>query len=281
MHHDSVQPFGPGLSFAFEAPADQGTGGQGDSGAPGVFDSYIATVPEDGREAVTAYLKDAEKNVNTRLEEANQLKKDWGGYGEHLADYREQYKPEDLAAILAWHQQVTQDDNSYQEWLTAAAKERGLIEEGAPPVEEGDLTKDQIAELVSQQATAQIQPLQQRLEAWEQEQMTEQEGQQINTELTRLETDSKLQLTKEQKAVVLELGWASPEGQSDDPQAKWVQAGFDRFREITAEGGRLFVERAQSGPAAPLAAGGVPNAKPVTTFEEAGKMARERLRQNQ
>jgi hypothetical protein len=256
--------------------------GQGDSGTPGVFDSYLETVPEDGREAVTAYLKDAEKNVNTRLSEAATLQKDWGGYSEHLADYREQYKPEELAQILAWHQQVTQDDNTYQLWLRDAAKQAGIdLAEGEPTpadADAGELTREEITALVEQQATERLSPIQERLDHYEQEQATAQEQQAIEAELSRLEGESKLQLTKEQKATVLELGWASAEGQGDDPKAKWVQAGFDRFREIHAEGGRLFVERAQGGPAAPLQAGGVPNAKPVTSFEDAKKMALERLR---
>ena len=48
---------------------DQGSAGQG------IFDSYLASVPEDQRETVAGYLKDAEKTVNSRFQEAAELQK--------------------------------------------------------------------------------------------------------------------------------------------------------------------------------------------------------------
>jgi hypothetical protein len=35
---------------------------------------YLSAVPEDAREYVTGYLKDAEKNVNSRLSEAAEIR---------------------------------------------------------------------------------------------------------------------------------------------------------------------------------------------------------------
>jgi hypothetical protein len=246
--------------------------GQGDSGTPGVFDSYLQSVPEDGREAVSAYLKDAEKNVNSRLSEAAQLKETWGPYDEHLASYREQYSPEALAQILAWHQQVTADDNTYQQWLSEAAKQAGLLEGEALPEDQGELSREEIASLIEQQANERISPIQERLDAYETERMVDQEEQNIRSELDHLETESKLKLTPEQRATVLDLGM------SHEGDGSWVQSGFERFRAITNEGQRLFVANAQQQPASPMATGGVPASKPPTTFKEAGEMARERLR---
>ncbi len=274
----SVQPFGiPNGGFLFETPADGG-GGQGGSATPGVFDDYLATVPEDGREVVTNYLKDAEKNVNSRLSEAATLRENWGGYEEHLGGFREQYTPEELAQILAWHQQVTTDDNAYQQWLRDAAKQAGidLVEgETDPAAETGDLTRDEVAALIEQQANERLSPIQERLDAYEVERATDQEETQIRSELSRLESEHKLELTPEQRATVLDLGM------QHEGEGSWVQSGFERFQQITAEGQRLFVANAQQQPAAPLAAGGVPATKPPTTFKEAGEIARARLRQVQ
>ena len=92
---DSVQPHRAMTAATFRVLLAEGRApriagaetpeGQGDSGStPGVFDSYLQTVPEDGRETVANYLKDAERTVNGRLSEAAQLKETWGPYEQHL-----------------------------------------------------------------------------------------------------------------------------------------------------------------------------------------------------
>lgn len=253
-------------------------GGQGDSGStPGVFDSYLETVPEDARETVGSYLKDAEKTVNGRLEEAGKLKENWGAYETHLADYRDKYKPEDLAQILAWHQQVSADDNAYQQWLKDQATQAGLLQADEPLPDEGggELTREEIQRLIDEQAQERLAPLQERLEAWETERLTDQEEQGIRSELERLESEHGLKLSKEQQAMVLDLGM------SHQGDGSWVQSGFERFQEITTQGQQLFVARAQNQPGQPLTTGAPAAVKPPTTFEDAAKMARERFRAQQ
>jgi hypothetical protein len=255
------------------AGAETSNTGQGDSGATGVFDSYLQTVPEEHRETVTGYLRDAEKNVNGRLSEAAALKESWGGYEQHLAPFREQYDPETLAQILAWHQQVSTDQDAYQQWLKDQATQAGLIEgEPAASEEQGELTREEIQRLIDEQASQRLAPVQERLEQWETERAIGVEEQDIRSEFQRLEGENKVQLTKEQQAMVLDLGMAY---QGD---GSWVQAGFERLQAIFAEGQQMFVARAQNQPGSPLTAGGAAAVKPPTTFEDAGKLARERFR---
>ena len=260
------------VRFLMETPGDGG-GGQGDSAQPGVFDSYLADVPEDGREVVTNYLKDAERHVNGQLSEAAQLRQNWGGWDEHLGAFREQYKPEELAQILAWHQQVTQDDNAYQTWLTDAAKRAGLIATDAPPVEEGDIPNADIARLVEEQTQQRVAPIEQRLQAWENSQLESQEEQTIRSDFERLETEHKVQFTNEQRTTIMSLGM------DYEGDGSWVEHGLQRFQQIAAEAQQAFVAKAQQQPGSPIVGGSAPAAaKPVTSFEEAGKLARERLR---
>lgn len=273
--------------FVFESNAGGGGGaggGQGDSGATGgLFDSYLQSVPEDGRETVAAYLKDAQTNVNGRLEEAAKLKENWGGYDEHLAPFREVYKPEELAQILSWYNQVSTDEEAYKAFVSEAAKQTGLLGDEGTPEEQGDLTREEVAQLLEQQQqgliSQSIGPLQQRLEAFEQEQMIGQIEAQSGVALEALESETSVQLTKEQRALVLELGAASPEAENADPMnPDWIKAGFERFQAITTAGQQAFVQRAQEGPAAPMTTGAVAQAKRPQTMEEAHKMAVERLR---
>jgi hypothetical protein len=249
--------------------------GQG-AEATGTFDSYLQTVPEDVREHVTPYLKEAEKNVNSRLQEAAQIQKSLGPYQQ--VETLAQYTPEQLNELLAWHQQVTSDDETFREWLGNAAKEAGLTPAEEQAVEDaavdGELTPETIQKLIDERAAQQFQPLEQRLERMEQTRQIDASESEINQELGRLETESKTQFSKDQKAMILDLG-LNHEG--DD----WVQAGFDRFKEITAEGQRAFLADKAAQPQTPVTAGGSDVFKPTTDFKEASQQARERWRQAQ
>ena len=107
-----------------EAQPEQG---QGESG--GVFDSYLENVPEEHREPVMQYLKDAERNVNTRLQEAGELRKQWEPYQDtgitnlspEEAKWMADFRPllDDPQALQAWYQAYAQeagiaDQNGYQ-----------------------------------------------------------------------------------------------------------------------------------------------------------------------
>ena len=98
--------------------------GQGSEATGGLFDSYLEAVPAEARETVTSYLKDAEKNVNSRLQEAAEYKKTWEPY--QGVEALKSYPPEQLSELLAWHQQVTSSDDAFQQWLANAAQEAGL-----------------------------------------------------------------------------------------------------------------------------------------------------------
>jgi hypothetical protein len=245
--------------------------GQGDAGT-GIFDSYLQNVPEEHREIVGSYLKDAEKNVNGRLEEAATLKSTWEPYQE--VEQLTQYDPKELAELLAWHEQVKQEDG-YQRFVAEAAKELGLIE-AQEQVEEAENPNADIEALIAAQAQAQVAPIQEKIQEWETERAIDTEDQNIKTELSRLEEESGVTLSKDQKAMVLDLG-INHEG-----QGSWVQVGFDRFRSMTAEAQKAFVQDKTTQPAVPLAAGGgSERLKPTTTFEQAAARTKERLRQSQ
>src|SRR5476651_2306791 len=104
--------------------------GQGDAGT-GIFDPYLSAVPEDAREAVAGYLKDAEKNVNGRLAEAAELQKSLGAYKDvDLSGY----DPETLSQLLTWHQQTTADPAAYRQFIESEATELGITPKEAEEV---------------------------------------------------------------------------------------------------------------------------------------------------
>ena len=105
--------------------------GQGDAGTGGIFDPYLSAVPEEARDAVAGYLKDAEKNVNGRLAEAADLQKNLGPYKDvDLSGY----DPEILQQLIAWHQQTTADPDAYKQFIEGEAKELGITPQEAEEV---------------------------------------------------------------------------------------------------------------------------------------------------
>jgi hypothetical protein len=259
--------------------------GQGDAGT-GIFDPYLQAVPEDARDAVAGYLKDAEKNVNGRLQQAAELEKTWEPYKD-VRDTLTSYDPEQLSQLLAWHQQVTADDGAFQAWIRQAAQEAGLSlqeeQQLAAAEEQGELTREEVQQLIQQTAEQRMEPIQAQLSQMESEKAVDYEAQAIDQAFAQIQSDTKLELSKEQKAVILDLGMplATDVRGQELPMgdASWVKAGFDRWKEITAAGQRAFVEEKVAQPRGALTAGGTPALKPITSFGDANEALRERLRQ--
>jgi ABC-type transporter Mla subunit MlaD len=260
--------------------------GQGDAGT-GIFDPYLQAVPEDARDAVAGYLKDAEKNVNGRLAQAAELEKTWAPYSD-VRDTLTAYDPEQLSQLLAWHQQVTASDDAFKTWLQQASTEAGLTpqqeQQLASAEEQGELTREEVQQLIQQTAERRVEPVEQQLTALQQEREVDHEARAIDQAFAQIQAaNNGLELSKEQKAVILDLGMPlALDGKGRElpmGDASWVQAGFDRWREITAAGQRAFVEDKTRQPAAALTSGGTPALKPITSYEDAGKALRERLRQ--
>lgn len=250
--------------------------GQGDEAAGGLFDSYLQSVPEDQRATVEPFLKDASKHVDSRLQEAADIKKALGPYQGISLDA---YTPDELSQLIAWHQGVSASPDAYKQWLTQEAKEAGLtLAEAEEQVEtaeaEGELTPERVKQLIDEQAEQRLAPVQESLEELRNERNVDKEEMFVRGELTALEAEHKVTLSEEQKEMVCDLGL------NYDGDESWVKHGFDRFREITNAGQRAFVEEKAAQPTAGLQAGG--NAAPpgIKTFQDAEKAARERFAQS-
>lgn len=252
--------------------------GQGDQGSGGLFDSYLQTVPEDQRATVEPFLQDASKHVDSRLSEAAEIKRALGQYQQ--VDGLTQYAPEQLSELLAWHQQVSSSPDAYQQWLADAAKEAGLTPAEEQQVDaleaEGDLTPEEINELIDQRADQRVAPLQESLQELKTERAIDTETENVRTELGRLESEHKLSLSDAQKDILLKLG------EDYEGDGSWVQAGFDRYREIVAEGQKAFVADKTGQQVSPSlqGGGGMPTLPAAKTFKEAAAQARERFAQS-
>ncbi len=249
--------------------------GQGAEGEGGIFAPYLEAVPEEHRETVAGYLKDAEKNVNKRISEASEIEKTLGPYKDLDLSA---YPPDQLQELLAWHQQVTATPEAFQTWLADTAKEAGLTvqeaEEVEDAVETGELSQRDVERMIEERVQERLGPSEERLSQWEEQQAINQEETSIRDGFQRLEADEGVSLSDDQKAQIMDLGMAHD---GDD----WVKFGFDRYREIGTESQKAFLASKTGAPGAPLSAGGAPAFKPTTDFREASNQLRERLRNEQ
>jgi hypothetical protein len=258
--------------------------GQG-GGGEGIFDSYLESVPEDQRGPVESYLKDAERNVNSRIAESAEIQKTLGPYQQ--VEALQQYDPEQLNELLAWHQQVTSSDDAFKSWLESTAQEVGITPKDEAALQEaeeqGEITKEQVQELVEEKAQERLAPIEQRFNQIEAEKAVDWQDELIKGELSTLESQNKLKLDENQRAAILDLALplAFDEKGNELPldDTSWVKAGFDRFKEMWTEGQRAFVSGASEAPASPLTGGGTPRLEATTDWSEATKMARERFAQ--
>src|SRR5271170_7345707 len=105
---------------------DTGTAGDGQGTVEpeggSIFDPYLQSVPEGWdsapqgtpREIVSSYLKDAEKNVNSKLQEAADLQKQFGDYKDIDLSA---VPPQQLSQVLEFVREVGASPEAYQEWL--------------------------------------------------------------------------------------------------------------------------------------------------------------------
>jgi DNA-binding transcriptional MerR regulator len=258
--------------------------GQGDAGTGGIFDPYLSAVPEEARDAVAGYLKDAEKNVNGRLAEAADLQKNLGPYKDvDLSGY----DPETLQQLIAWHQQTTADPDAYKQFIEGEAKELGITPQEAEEViaaeEDGQITREQIQEMVRQGAEDRLEPIQQELTTLQEEKAVDAETQAIDQAFAQITSETKLDLTKDLRAQIMDLGmplaFDAKGNELPMGDASWVRKGFDRLKEIQDLGNRTFVEEKAQMPGGALTKGGTAAMKPITSYSDANDALRERLRQ--
>jgi hypothetical protein len=257
--------------------------GQGPDTTPGIFDSYLSAVPDDARDAVAGYLKDAEKNVNEKLQNAAALEKTWGPY-EDVKDSLSQYDPEQLSELIAWHQQVTASEEAFQAWLSQAAKEAGITPQEEEQLEAaeatGELSREDIQKLIQETAEQRLGPVQEEVKSLREEKEVEVETHSINMVMADLEKEHGKELTKDQRAMIIALGMP-PEGEGPPMgDASWVKDGFNLWQQSGVEWQRAFVEDKLDQPQGALKSGGTPALRPITDWTEANDALRERLRAN-
>ena len=260
-----------------EAQPDEGQGG----GTGGLYDSYLQFVPPDQHEAARAHLEEVSKSVNSRLEEAAQLRSTYEPYTQ--VPGFDAYSPEEMGTLFQWHQNIASDPDTFRGWLAQAAQESGLSVAESQQLGEfaDEASDDQIAAL-QRQFENQNSEFTQQIEDLRNQQFEAAESNLIEQRFSQLEAENGLELSKEQRDMIVMLGLnAMPEdGQSLLNGEDWIGAGWESFRNVWAQAQTAFVNDKAAAPPPAMSSGGAPIAELPRTWETAKAEAAERLRQS-
>lgn len=248
-----------------------GEASQGTSEPEGVFAPYLQEVPEEHRQTVGNYLKDAEKNVNTKLREAADLQSRFGDYKDIDLNG---ITPEQLSNVIAFVNDVGSSPDAYQDWLRTEATEAGLIKaEEAAETEDPDLEQ-----YIQSRIEAALNPVTQKLSQFEQrgqqqEQAEQQAGieQHIESTFKKIEAQDGVTLSDEQQEAILALGEQIQDGD-------FVEQGYAKLRALEGGAQAGLVKDKANQPAPSLRSGGQPAPAKGRTFADVRGQAEEILR---
>jgi len=252
--------------------------GQGQDGG-GLYDSYLQFVPPDRQEEARAHLEEVSRSVNSRLEEAANLRNTYEPYREAGLEL---YTPEEFGQLAMWHQSIASNPDTFRDWLQAASQEAGLtIGEREALADAAEAPDDQLAALQRQMEDHTAQMDQQMADLREQ-QFQNAESALINDRFATLESETGLTLNKEQRDMIVMLGLREMpnDGQSLLNGDDWIGAGWKAYEDVWNQAQTAFVTDKAAAPPPALSSGGSEVAHAPKTWEEAKASAAERLRQS-
>lgn len=252
-----VQPSGQGDPAAAQSQVQPEGQGREDSNATGLYD--LSSVPEEYRSHVERIAKDIDRNVQAKLQEAAQFRKDWAPFDElGVRDLG----ADNVGALVALAQALASEDTA-QSAVLELARAVGLTvdESDGEPQEEVD-------------------PLQARLEALEareaqrqQEVATQQELTRLQQEWAEVEKEHGRPFDQEESNLLISLA------DRFDNEAEPIKAAFTLFNQIAGFGEKRLVRSKANEPRAAEPAGSASTAvTPPQTFEEAKAALVERRR---
>lgn len=243
---------------------------QGGASQNGLYD--LTAVPEHLREAVSPILKDIEGNVTKKLMEAADFRKTWEPYGElGITDI----DPQELQELLAFRE-LAQDPDQFREWYDQVGSELGYAnqDEGQDDLGLGDddfgmVSKTDVEQMVQERLQEALAPFQQQIQEQQFEQAVQSELETIEKELDALQEEH----GDFDREKVLRL--ASAYGDEQDA----IQRGYQDYMDIVSGAQKNLVSDKLAQPSVPEP-GGAPatGSQPVTDFNKARQMAKERIR---
>lgn len=235
-------------------------GAEGAESANGLYD--LNDVPEDVREHVVPHLKAMEGGITKKFQEAAEYRKGWEPYEElGLRDM----DPTAVKQLIDFAS-MANDPEQFDQWLKAAAEERGLFNGNGSgdddlSVEElEELSPEKIKEIVAEQ----IKPLQDTQQQELQARAVAEAEQGIEDALTQIRKDNP-DLPENAEDAIVKLAYAYAEEDGVDPIAK----GFEDYQNLIGQGEKgLFEQLSQRPPPAEGAGAAAMSDEKITSFDD-------------
>lgn len=247
--------------------AQEGGIGQGDEPS-GLYAEALSTVPEHLRQHVEPHFKKWDSQVQKKMTEAAEFRKQWEPYQElGLNDL----DPQELQELLQFRE-IASNEDQFKEWYQAVGQELGLTpqeqEDLFDDLEDQGMSPDKIQEIVQQA----VSPLQERLDAQEYERQVQEHVEKLTQEMDALAAEHGD--FNRQRVMQLAVAYGN------DPKA--LQKAHADWTADRAEAQKTLLKDKSSTPN-PAVAGGAPAQalQGITSFEDAKQAAREVVRQSQ
>lgn len=271
-----VQPSGQGQPSP-DTPAVQPSSGQGQSGdtstvqpggqghdvnETGLYD--LSTVPEELRDSVAPILREIEGNATKKFQQHADFRRQWEPY-ESLGI--NELDPEGLGNLLEFARAL--DGDGAREAILGLAEALEVDLTGEPG--EPDPLSDVRSELEELRAWKASQEEERQLDT-----IRAETSQRIQAEWAAVQERHGREFTDEEVDSLRELATAFLEAGKDEPITK----AYEFIHGLTGRAATNFVENAPTQPA-PAEPGGraATTAEPVTSFEDAERLLRERRQQ--
>lgn len=250
------------------AGADTGTAENGQGN--GLHEQFVSSAPEHLRDAARELVPHWDQYVQRQFTDAADYRKGWEPY-EQLGI--NELEPQELQELLEFRDVLSNED-SFRQWYNDIGD---ILSEGQEQDPDDEYADPQIKALQQQ-----VQEMSQVLQGFTQQQQLQQQQQefqqtamQVRQELDELKKNNP-NLSEEDEDYICTLAL-----KYDSSDA--IQRGFQDFQKLMgrAENGVFNQKTDPALRVAPVSGGNNDNSvEAVTTFEQAARAARERLRQN-
>ena len=249
--------------------APQGTGVEQGSQGNGLHESFISSAPEHLRDAARELVPYWDPYVQKQFTEHSQFRKSMEPYEQlGISDV----DPQELQELLEFRE-ILQDEDQFRQWYESIGELMGDPQAQQEIADELGLPPELLQTINETQQA--VQALLQQQQAQAQQQALQQTAQEVRQELDALKKDNP-NLTDEDEDFICTLAL-----KYDTPDA--LQKGFQDYQKLMgrAEQGVFNSKTSPDLRVAPVSGGNSDTStEPVTTFEQAARAARERLRQN-
>lgn len=260
----------------------EGTTDTGGAESQGANDNYgelypaYNEVPEQLREYVDPILQEVQGNVGKKLEDSANYRKQWEPYGELGVDEVDPDTMGDLIGLLSiMNEADNENPDGFRQWWEAVGQHYGFADQNTNEEDfnteyddeggEDQITGEDLQGLIDGLVQERLSPYMEQMQEQEQEQLVAQANQQIDDQLAELKKDD----PNLNEAAVCTFAM-----KYDGPDA--IKKGYEEYKSLINEAQTGLVSEGGDIPE-PAETGGRPNTsqKPITTFDEAGKAARE------